>query len=469
VKPSINPRLLFALLFTLFLAARMCHLGVLWAEETLPLAAAQQMHFGCVLYRDIWFDKPPLAPLIYTMFGGAAWALRLGGALYALSCCALAFVFARDLWSEREGLWAACLLAFFLIFDFPSSSIPLATDLLVLAPHLAAVWLAWKRRPLWAGALAGVAFAANPKGLLVLVVCACWLPAWESMVTLIAGFLAVTGAVSAWMWVDGALAAYWDEVWRWGRVYAGTSFVAHPLWNGLARTLNWAGFHAAIIIAAVLAAIRVPRVGPAWWRWALWLAVSFAGVAAGLRFFPRYYFLLLPGVALLAARGFADLRGKRLALVLLLAIPLVRFAPPYVAAASGAPQRDTAMDRDSRTSGAMLRALAQPGDTLFVWGFRPEIYVYSGLRAGTRYLDSQPLTGVPADRHLTQSAPVETIQSRQRRTELSRSRPTFIVDGLGGYNPRLAVGQSEDLRGWLAQYREVARTGGCVIYRRQGP
>ena len=174
-----NTRLFFLLLFALLVAARLCHVEILWAEETLPLAAAQQMSAGKVLYRDIWFDKPPFAPVLYTALGGeAGWRLRLAGALYALLCCWIAYGFARDLWGRREGLWAAGLLGFFLIFDFPSSVIPLAADLLMLAPHVAAVWLAYKRRPVWAGALAGVAFTISPKGLLVLAVCAWWAPSW---------------------------------------------------------------------------------------------------------------------------------------------------------------------------------------------------------------------------------------------------------------------------------------------------
>ena len=110
-------------------------------------------------------------------------------------------------------------------------------------------------------------------------------------------------------------------------------------------------------------------------------------------------------------------------------------------------------------------AAAKPGDTLFVWGYRPEIYVYAHLPAATRFLDSQPLTGVPADRHLTQSTPVETEESRARRAELAASRPTFVVDGLGEYNPHLAVTEFGDLRAWMADYREVGRSAGSVIYR----
>jgi hypothetical protein len=123
-------------------------------------------------------------------------------------------------------MWAAGLLGFFLIFDFPASVIPLAADFLMLAPHLAAVWLAYRRRPMWSGALAGVAFAINPKGVLVLAVCACWAPSWR-----LGGVCRCDGGGPRRGCGRGSLAAYWDEVWRWGRIYAGTTFVEAPVKN----------------------------------------------------------------------------------------------------------------------------------------------------------------------------------------------------------------------------------------------
>ena len=281
------------------------------------------------------------------------------------------------------------------------------------------------------------------------------------------GFAAVGGAAAAWLWSAGALAAYWEEVWKWGRLYAGSTFVADPLRNGIVRTLDWMGFHAGLL--ACLAGRPVTR-HAGLRHWIGWIVVSLAGVAAGLRFFPRYYFQLLPVMVLMAARGFTLLGRKRaLAAALLLLIPLARFGPPYLTALRGAEWRDTAMDRDSRAAAALTLQLAEPGDTLFVWGYRPEIYVYTQLPAATMFLDSQPLTGVPADRHLTQSEPVETDAPRERRSELARSRPTFVVDGLSAYNPRLAIANYPELRQWFANYREVARTSRTVIYRRKEP
>jgi hypothetical protein len=462
-------RLFFLLLFALLVAARMCHVEILWEGDTLPMAAARQMLGGKVIYRDIWYDKPPLVPSVCLLWGArAGWAPRLAGAIYALLACWIAWRFARDLWSRREGLWAAALLGFFLTFDFASAVIPLASDLLMLAPHLAAVWLAWKGRPFWSGALAGVAFLISPKALLVAAVCALWNPA--GALVMAAGFAAVSGAAAAWLWSAGALAAYWDEVWKWGRLYAASAPVADPLRNAMVRTLDWMGFHAAVVVSGIglLAwAGRRPVADRAGLRhWIGWIVVSLAGVAAGLRFFPRYYFQLLPVLVLLAARGFTLLGRKRALAALLLLIPLARFGPPYLTAMSGAEWRDTAMDRDSRAAAALTRQLAQPGDTLFVWGYRPEVYVYTRLPAATMFLDSQPLTGVPADRHLTQSEPVETEAPSERRAALARSRPTFVIDGLSAYNPRLAITSYPELRQWFGNYREVARTSQTVIYRR---
>ena len=61
---------------------------------------------------------------------------------------------------------------------------------------------------------------------------------------------------------------------------------------------------------------------------------------------------------------------------------------------------------------------------------------------------------------------METAQAAARRAELARSRPAFVADGLGLYNPQLAITNYPDLREWLAGYREVGRTGGTVIYGR---
>jgi hypothetical protein len=460
--------LFFALLFVLLAIARLTHNGILWAEEGLPLAAAREMLGGRTLYSGIWFDKPPLLALTYLLWGAQHGPiLRLAGALYCTLASWIAYRFARDQWSEREGFWAAGLLAFFLTFDIPAAIIPLASDMLMLAPHLAAVWMAARGRGFWAGVLAGVAFLVNSKGLFVLAVCAMWAP--RTLPALALGFAAPCSIATLWLWQQGALSACYEEVWKWGRLYASGTFVQSPLMNGFQRTWHWAGFHAAVLVAGVMGWKSEKQR----WKFAAWALISLAAVSAGERFFARYFLQLLPVAVMASAAAMrpAEARRREAIVVVLLLVPLVRFGPQYVELVmwGPAPWRDVAMDQDSRVAAQKAIALTSPEDTIQVWGFRPEIYVYTNRHAASRFLDSQPLTGVPADRHLTESKPVAAELAAENRAELARSRPVLILDGLGLYNPDLAIARYPDLEGWLSNYRQAGRTGMFILYKRIDP
>jgi len=186
----------------LLLAARLCHLKILWAEEDLPLAAAAQMQAGKTLYRDIWFDKPPLLAAAYLpLRAKPGWPLRVAGALYGLLACAGVPLRRRPV-GNRRARWAASLMAFFLIFDTPSAVTPLAADLLMLAPHLAAVYLSCAEAVLERGG-GWVAFCINSKGLVVLAACALW--SYRSLPAQLAGFAIPNLAAAAWLWREGAL------------------------------------------------------------------------------------------------------------------------------------------------------------------------------------------------------------------------------------------------------------------------
>jgi len=446
-------RFAFPLLFLGLLALRLCHAGIVWVEEAYPTAAAIQLLDGKALYHDVWFDKPPLSAFLYTLWGARIGiALRIAGAVFVFLCCSMIWRFARDLWGPREGLAAALFLGFFLTFGIPSAVMALAPDLLMVLPQVAAVYLAWRGRAFWSGFVAGLALLVNAKAFFVLAACALWTGrAWPQ---LLAGFLIPNIAALAWFGVP-----YMDEVWRWGALYSRDTFAFA---TGLTRTLNWAGFQCALILGAAFAFWKEQHR-----RMLLWLLFSLAAVAAGWRFFPRYYFQLLPVMTLMAARGYVLLGRKRAIVWLLLLIPLIRFGPRYVTLANDLlHHRDThwsdlALEQDSR---AAADQIAHEG-TLLVWGYRPDIFAYTRLPAGTRFLDSQPLTGVLADRHLTSSDASAPEWAAENRRTLIQTKPTWIVDGLGPLNPQLAITNYPDLRDWLANYEPTARTQFTVIYK----
>jgi hypothetical protein len=334
---------------------------------------------------------------------------------------------------------------------------------------LAFVWLAEARRPFWAGLAAGAALLANAKAVFLLPVALFWMGTdWPLA---LAGYVCAPAGAAILLAAQGALGAHWQQVWQWGFRYSRDTPLPHPLREGLRRTANWLGFHAALALPAAVY----------WWRergrraalLALWLVAALTSVAAGWRFFPRYYLALTPVLALAAARGIFLLkpRARLVLLTIALAIPATRFGPPYFTVARDAIAgtnrlSDLAMFEDSRAAARLLSTLARPGDTLFVWGYRPELNVLARMPAATRYLDSQPLTGVLADRHLSRGDPTFPALAEQNRRELARSSPTFLVDGLGPYNPALAVDRFPDLAEWFSQYRFVGRTAGSLIFKR---
>jgi hypothetical protein len=286
----------------------------------------------------------------------------------------------------------------------------------------------------------------------------------------LAGFALPCAGAAAWLAFTGALAAHLDQVWRWGWAYASTP--PSPPSSGLAAVLNWAGFHAALVVAAgwFWAADRgSPRL-----RLLVWVGIALAPALVGARYAPRYFTALLAALAIPAARGMVRLSRQRWALagaVAALAIPAARFGPRYFLLAAeawrGTPHAwaDVAMDQESRRAAEWLRNAARPGDTVFVWGYRPNVVVYTRLPVASRYWDSQPVTGVPADRHLRDARPILGEWAANHRRELARSRPTFIVDGLSAYNPALEIRSFADLGAWLAEYCPAARIDGIAILR----
>ena len=187
-----------------------------------------------------------------------------------------------------------------------------------------------------------------------------------------------------------------------------------------------------------------------------------------MRFFPRYYFQVLPVVVLMAARGFTLMSPRRREMVaLLVLIPLWRFAPSYFAAATDSTWRDIAMDNQSRAAAAFVRGQARPGRHA----------VRLGLPAG----DLRVLAGAGGDGLARFPAPdgraggpaSEAIGAGGDGAGGSAARgtgpveSTFVVDGLGPYNPRLAITSYPDLREWIGGYAEVGRVGQTVVYRKR--
>jgi hypothetical protein len=377
----------------------------------------------------------------------------------------------------------------------------------------------------------------------------------------IAGFIAGALPFLIYIAATRALESYWRYVWQWGSLYAG---YYQPWWillTGFEQTADYFLLNNTLLIAliyvAVTSARRIRGVGRGDAKQApeagfasramlradltllLWLAVSYAGMAIGGRFFGHYFFEIIPCLCLIGARGviaiaspsgpvkqaiggatetgssgrstpLAFSRARRIVFLLVFigfVFTLVRFHGRTVMLAAdwarGAKSAESAdwlherLNREERRVAAQVRDIdGAPGvadelgaeeiraqsprgaqgasDYLFVWGYRPEIYYWSGLLPSSKYLSTQPLTGVPADVHYFgdeyHSLLDEGVMAAERMElvrELQQTRPEFIIDELGTFNARLSIKSYAELREFMDSYKSLGMVERFEIYRRK--
>src|SRR5712692_2708908 len=253
----------------------------------------------------------------------------------------------------------------------------------------------------------------------------------------------------------------------------------------------------------------------------IWFAASCAGVMVGGRFYAHYFLQTLPGLCLTGARGLTGIvsslstRGKTLRrtgialLVIGFAFTLVRFHGRGVllaidwargtTSALNANWYHNVRDREERMVAAVVRDLPdgadaadhlgleairaggprtrqadEPSDCLFVWGYRPEVYFWSGLLPASRFLSTQPLTGVPADIHYFTNEyrslldEADTAPARaQLVRDLQETQPKYIVDEIGFFNGDLAILKYTELQEIMDKYKSIGSTGRYLLYVRK--
>jgi hypothetical protein len=126
------------------------------------------------------------------------------------------------------------------------------------------------------------------------------------------------------------------------------------------------------------------------------------------------------------------------------------------------------------TDGPRTRGVEESSDYLFVWGYRPEIYYWSGLIPASKYLSTQPLTGVPADVHyfgddyhsVLDGQTTATARAELAR-ELEQTRPECIIDELGFFNNDLSINNYPELREVMRDYKSIGTVERFFLYRRK--
>ncbi|HLF84734.1 MAG TPA: glycosyltransferase family 39 protein [Blastocatellia bacterium] len=577
---------LFMIIAAVSFILRIFYAGHLYEDDGLWFTAAEEIVRGKALYREIYFDKPPGLALVYAflfwIFGAHVIAIRLFTIAYSIAISAVLYLFGSRLYDKRVGLLAGGLFAVFSTTYTTGHVQGLGTDFLMALPYAAGAFLLVRARhdrthqarlAVAGGALAGVAFQMNPKGIFDLIFFAVLLIAWErwaakgastdgdseaggidsttssgqSSLRLFA--LAATGLAAGsapflvYIATTRSLREYWLYVWDWGARYGSYNPASRVFVAGLTRSVDYFALNNTLLIALIfVGAITVRRGSNRFRRTAdqasaadfrdqytfgadatllLWLAVSYAGVILGGRLYSHYFFQILPSLCLIGARGLSAIgsalktrdaafrRGITAVIVLGFVFTVIRFHGRTAMLAAdllrGKKSQMTAgwfhdrIDREERMVAAAVRELPDgedaadrvgleamredgprlgkvngPTDCLFVWGYRPEIYYFSGLLPASRYLSTQPLTGVPADVHyfgddyrsVLDEASTALARGQLIR-DLQETRPKYIVDELGMFNSGLSINSYPELKEFMTDYKATGAVARFMIYCRR--
>ncbi len=475
---------------------------------------------GKVPYVDLWNPKPPAVFYVYALFIGAFGrspeALRLVDFAVVPGVMAALYWLGLRLGGRRTAFFAALMFA---AFYFTETFWTLTqNDGIALLPMALAAVCAVKaadahgsgRGALWAfgaGALSAAAvWFKYPFALLGAALALAYPlilpPPARAARTLLwaalafgAGGALVIGAGAGWMASLGALAALVESA-RVTSQYTALTFNPADLAQllGVALGYRWQHWGLLWLLAALwpfTGRAGAPR-GRGWRLVLLWLLAGLLIMLAQAKGYDYHWLPMLPPLALLAAdaldrliwlaaqHGLARRSGTPAAvlaaLVLLaaLAAPLWRAAWPYLA---GAEDRLAYYSRfqggedfnagESLAMANLLRERVVPGDSLYIWGFRPEVYYLSDLNPATRFIFHFPLVG----------AWYPPQWREENAAILWAALPPYTLVLQADYMPWV-TGRDEDshtllqeynaLKDWLIfNYEREAQIGNFIIWRRK--
>jgi hypothetical protein len=283
--------------------------------------------------------------------------------------------------------------------------------------------------------------------------------------------------------IGGALDEYLFAQFRFARNYAGLGgpyaydrFTLGNYLSGLRGSLMWFAASRLLLVAPALAAVMmggVLRGDRAVRLCAVLLATTVLGVAIQAKFFIYHWHPVLPFLALLAGWAWialwrelrgrltavgstATLSGAVLALLFLtpqVTDPGVREWQDLVHFARDRSYRSVYYDRfglwghgtysfrASEEVGNYVAARSQPGETVFVWGYDPNLYLISDRESASRFLSLLPL--------MTTFTPERW--KREFVADLEAKRPAFILIQRGE-NARWISGRADDSAEWVTEF-----------------
>ncbi len=406
-------------------------------DEAIHATVARSILAGGVLYRDAIDQRTPLTYYavagVFSLAGeNNIWAMHFLGAIVIAASAWLLCLTGRALHGWPTGLWTGLLYVLLSCgLLYPSDANALNTEWFVSFFTSIAAWLFWRNpgsRNRWKlagiGMLFSLAFLSKQTGATDLAAPVATLAylawreraGWLSLLQTLAAFLAgFVGPILVVLAIFAALGVWRDLVfytWTYNLHYYGPAADLAARMGSVVKLIGLLADKAAIpsVIAAVAAAVFAVRLvqkdgmerarpeNPSMVYVLVWLASSVLGAAAGGRGFDHYYIQCLPPICLLTGWGCGILFMRacrrdgswwlRIAgiLLLLALFPLFRSAR---AAAFYGQSPDSSLPL-----GRYIREHTRPDDRVFVWGYQPDLYLFSGRRAASRFIYDSFLSGM---------------------------------------------------------------------------
>ncbi len=481
---------LFIVLVGWMLILRWSTLGVpLWnVDEAIHAAVARTLLDGGVLYRDAVDQRTPLTyyavALLFRLFGeNNLWALRAAVAVVIAGTGVGLFLLGRRTRNAAAGGWATlifCALTTNLLYPHDGNAVH--TEWFVILFTTWGSWWFWRtqaRTDAWPAAVTGVvfglAFLSKQPALLdfaapLLTVCYAaatghrrFADAARSLGGMLAGFLAVNAAVLLYFAAHGALADLFFYTWTYNLRYYGPEVtLAERLLSAFKPfgmlLIEYPLVLFGLLVATILHLVRLAQLRPTAEERAdqpfsfyllMWCVTSLAAAASGGRGFDHYYIQCIPAFALSAGwflTSAASYARRHLRM------PVVWSRPTFVGIAAALLVGATALSAvvcplasrgkigypyDSATrASAFIKSLTTPEERIFVWGYNPDIYLYTDRRPASRFVYCSFQTGLipwtnlapeKDTRYAIVPGTMDTLLA-----DLETSRPTFIVDcGVG--------------------------------------
>lgn len=486
----------------------------LWSlDEAIHATAARVILHGGTLYTDVIDQRTPLSYYavagVFAMFGeNNLWAVRFGIAVLVTATAYMLGITASRWRGRSAGIWTSVIYAILAsTLFFPGDANAAHTEWFVafFTASGAAVFLS-RRAPLSTlkvgitGCLLGCAFLSKQPALLDIsapagVLFCLYLSKklsfrdlWLRLIALGGGWilpLALTAGYFAFnhAWADGLfyswtynLEYYASDITLADRVNTLLIPFQHLIRSGPVLLFVWL-CGGAILLRGLLQREPTGEEStslPVWTYLFIWSISSLIGAASGGRAFDHYFIQFLPALALGCGLAMGRItrfiktdqqqRFWRAGAALLLLGIVYQLGSTAWATRSRTLQHDP-----SQRVSAYIREHSSPTDKLYVWGFHPDIYLYTNLLPGSRYLYGSFQTGlIPwtnAAPEIDTTATIVPGAMTRLLGDLEASQPRYIVDCSAGPNrywQKYPLDKFPRLNNYIQQHYRVIEGGQFV-------